>query len=76
MARSVVSIEQQHFEITNVTDVIVSAIEQDPDVGDYVRTIQIWGTPASGTSNLMVMQLRIRATIDTTLKIISPETEF
>jgi hypothetical protein len=59
-----------------VTDVIVSPIAQDTEVGDYVRTVQVWGTPAVGTSGVLVMQLRIRATLDTSLKIVSPETEF
>jgi hypothetical protein len=72
-----ISITQQNIEIAGVGDVVVTTIEQDPDAGDYVRDIRVFGQPASeGGSAPLLIQLRIRSVSRDALQIISPQSEF
>ena len=76
MPASAITTTQQNIQITDVTDVVVSTIEQDTISGDYVRTIQIWGTPEPAGNNVLVLQLRLRSTDSVALKVVSPQSEF
>jgi hypothetical protein len=56
----------------------VSTIAQDPS-GDYVRTVQIWGTPENATeesSSKLVLALELHSLDSGTLKLVSPQSEF
>jgi hypothetical protein len=72
-----IRISSQSVEVTDVADVVVTTIEQDPDAGDYVRDIRIFGAAVSeGGSQPLLLQVRIRASARDPLQIISPQSEF
>jgi hypothetical protein len=59
------------------SDVSVSSIAHDDVVGDFYRTITVWGTPAEGDSNIpAVLVVHIRADTVDPLKITVPQDEF
>jgi hypothetical protein len=68
----------QKIELTGVGDIVVTEIEQDPDVGDFVREIRFYDGPAtSGTgSALEIFVLRLRSADRLTLQISSPAVDF
>ena len=72
-----VAIQQMNIEVTEVSDVVVTTVEQDPGVGDYVRDVRIFGEGATeGGTKPLLIQLRIRAVSRDPLQITSPQTEF
>jgi hypothetical protein len=67
----------QSIEITDVTDVAVSAVAHDDVLGDYYRTITIFGSPDEGGATIpTTFLLRIRAPTADPLKISVPADEF
>jgi hypothetical protein len=78
MAATVLATISQNLKITEITDIVVSTIAQDPS-GDYVRTVQIWGTPENATeesSSMLVLALELHSLDSGTLKLVSPQSEF
>jgi hypothetical protein len=70
-------ITSQTVTIDAVSDVSVSSIAHDDVVGDFYRTITVWGTPVEGDSNIpAVLVVRIRADSVDPLKITVPQDEF
>jgi hypothetical protein len=68
---------QLNLEIADVGDVVVTTTEQDPELGDYVRDIRIFGVPAtSGGSAPLLVQLRIRSASRANLDLSAPAQEF
>lgn len=73
------SIQQLNLEVTGVGDVIVTDIQQDPDVGDYVRDIRIFEVTGSGVSTLLstlIVQIRIRAPTRAALDLTAPPQQY
>jgi hypothetical protein len=74
----------QVIEIDEISDVSVTAIAQDPVLGDYFRDIVFFGTPPEAGEGIAfdistvptVLRIRIRATTTTPLHVTVPETEF
>ena len=75
----------QVIEIDEISDVSVTAIAQDPVLGDYFRDIVFFGTPPEAVEGVEVLDLstvptilriRIRATSVTPLHVTVPELEF
>jgi hypothetical protein len=72
-----IKMTQQTLEISGVTDVVVTAIEQDADAGDYVRDIRIIGEPVSeGAAGPLLLQIRIRALTREELELTAPTQQF
>jgi hypothetical protein len=76
MAIAIETISQK-IELTGVGDIIVTPVQQDPDLGDYVREIRFFNAPAeTGTAALEIFVLRLRSSDPATLAISSPATDF
>jgi len=76
-----ITLTQQLLEITEVDDVVVTDIVQDPTAGDYVRDIRIFGkTPnldvTSNATRPMLVQLRIRSATRDALELSAPVQSF
>ena len=69
-----ISIGQIIFEVTAVTDVIVTDPAQDPDVGDWVRDIRVFS--GADTEKIMVLQVTIRSTGKQELELTAPTQQF
>jgi hypothetical protein len=70
-----VAITAQNLEITDVTKIVVTEIQQDTVTGMYTRDIRILGGPGSVTdaSAPLVVQLRVRALHRENLEMVAPE---
>ena len=74
----------QVIEIDEISDVSVTAIEQDPVLGDYFRDIVFFGTPPEAQEGVefdvstvpTILRIRIRATTTAPLHVTVPESEF
>jgi hypothetical protein len=75
----------QVIEIDEISDVSVTAIEQDNVLGDYFRDIVFFGTPPEVQEGIEVadlgtvptiLRIRIRATTTAPLHVTVPESEF
>lgn len=76
MAATIVT-QAQTVQIDGVYNVMVTPSVQDPDAGDYVREIRIFGTPpAVGVTPPLVMTLRIRDADLANIAITVPSSEF
>lgn len=76
MPQSVIATLEQKIEISNVTDVVVTTIEQDVD-GDFVREIRFFGTPAEGqTASVQNLVVRIKSATKANLDITTPALQF
>lgn len=74
---SELSITQQHLLATDVGDITVTAIAQDPDTGEWVRVLRIFGRdPASGETSDVMIELRLTAATRDRLNISVPPSEF
>lgn len=72
-----VDVMAQTLQIDGVSDITVTEILQDADVGDYVREIRIWGLPLTeGALAPLVMTLRLRHQVRVNLEISVPTSEF
>jgi hypothetical protein len=73
MAITIETISQK-IELTGVGDIVVTQIEQDQDVGDFVREIRFYSGRAG--EGLEIFMLRLRSADRATLQISSPAAEF
>ena len=73
MAMTIETISQK-IELTGVGDIVVTEIEQDQDVGDFVREIRLYGGRAG--EGLEIFALRLRSAGRETLQISSPAVDF
>ena len=73
MAITIETISQK-IELTGVGDIVVTEIEQDQDVGDFVREIRFCSGRAG--EGLEIFMLRLRSADRATLQISSPAAEF
>jgi hypothetical protein len=63
-----------NFEITDVTQIVVTSIEQDTETGMYTRDIRILGGAGSVTDaqEPLIIQLRVRALHKEDLEMVAP----
>lgn len=72
-----ISIDRQDLEITDIADIVVTAVMPDAESGGYVRIIRIFGPAVSeGTDLVLISELTLRSAQDTPIKITAPEAEF
>ena len=69
---------QQVIEVTDVENVVVTEIAQDPETGNYVREIRIFtASGASGeTQQQQVVGLRLSNAVRNKIRIVVPQYEF
>lgn len=75
MTDTTLKLVSQTVEIDSVTHVEVTTIQQDVDVGDYVREIRLFGTPA-GVDAKLVLTVKIRSPDQAPLQITVPSSGF
>ena len=64
----------QKIEISGVGDIVVTPVEQDMDLGDFVREIRFYAT--TSTAGLEIFVLRLRSSNRDTLAITTPTIDF
>jgi hypothetical protein len=64
----------QKIELAGVGDIVVTEIEQDEDVGDFVREIRFYSGPVG--EGLEIFVLRLRSAGREKLQISSPAVDF
>jgi hypothetical protein len=72
-----VSIKQATFVVDDVSDIVVTTIEQEEEGGQYVREIRIFGTPSeAGQQAPQEFVLRLKADEQEPLNITVPSLIF
>jgi hypothetical protein len=70
-----IAITQQHIEVDETSDVVVTEIEQDTETGDYVRDIRVYGLDADGAS-ILVVQVKVRSNVHENIELTAPASEY
>jgi hypothetical protein len=76
MAASTVNFQQITLELSEVADVVITDIAQDPDVGDYVRVINFMGAAFVGGPQDLILQIKIRSSSQSNIDISAPPQKF
>lgn len=65
----------QSIEVTDVTSIGVTPIIQDPDTGEYVRTIRFWAKNLSDEA-INVLTITVRTADQVMIQLEAPIQEF
>jgi len=75
MTQSLIAQLSQKLAIGGVKDIEVTGIVED-GAGGWVRSVRFFGTPASGTNNLLVLEVLLQSAEKADLAITTPEIDF
>lgn len=75
MTESLIVQLSQKLSITAVKDIEVTGIVED-GAGGWIRSVRFYGSPASGTNNVLVLEVLVQSTGKTDLSITTPEIDF
>jgi hypothetical protein len=75
MTHSLIAQLSQKLSITGVKDIEVTGIVED-GVGGWVRSVRFYGTPAEGTSKVLVLEVLLQSAEKADLAITTPEIDF
>ena len=75
MTQSLIVQLSQKLSITAVRDIEVTGIVEDGASG-WVRSIRFYGSPASGTNKVLVLEVLLQSTEKADLAITTPEIDF
>lgn len=75
MPQSLIAQLSQKLAIGGVKDIEVTEIVED-GAGGWVRSVRFFGTPASGTNNLLVLEVLLQSAEKADLAITTPEIDF
>jgi hypothetical protein len=75
MTQSLIAQLSQKLAIAGVKDIEVTEIVDD-GTGGWIRTVRFFGTPASGTNKLLVLEVLLQSAAKADLAIITPEIDF
>ena len=75
MTQSLIVQLSQKLSITAVKDIEVTGIVED-GAGGWVRSVRFFGSPASGTNKVLVLEMLVQSTEKTDLAITTPEIDF
>ena len=75
MTESLIVQLSQKLSITAVKDIEVTGIVED-GAGGWIRSVRFYGSPPSGTNNLLVLEVLLQSTGKTDLAITTPEIDF
>ena len=69
-----IEVTEQTIKITEVTDVVMSTIEQDLDAGGaFVRVVRVFGAAPEGQANApQVFVMRLEASTAVALEVTTP----
>jgi hypothetical protein len=60
------------LEVNPVGSVVITPVEQDQNVGDYVRELRIFSAQSAGAEPVMVLSVRMHALTVKALEIMTP----
>jgi hypothetical protein len=75
MTQSLIAQVSQKLSIAAVKDIEVTAIVED-GAGGWVRSVRFYGSPASGTNKVLVLEVLLQSTEKADLAITTPEIDF
>lgn len=75
MTQSLITHLSQKLAIGGVKDIEVTGIVED-GAGGWVRSVRFYGTPASGSNKLLVLEVLLQSLVKADLAITTPEIEF
>jgi hypothetical protein len=75
MTQSLMAQLSQKLSITAVKDIEVTGIVED-GAGRWIRLVRFYGSPASGTNNVLVLEVLLQSAEKADLAITTPEIDF
>jgi hypothetical protein len=75
MTQSLIAQLSEKLSITAVKDIEVTGIVED-GAGGWVRSVRFYGTPAEGTSKVLVLEVLLQSAEKADLAITTPEIDF
>jgi hypothetical protein len=75
MTQSLIAQVSQKLSIAAIKDIEVTAIVED-GAGGWVRSVRFYGSPASGTNKVLVLEVLLQSTEKADLAITTPEIDF
>ena len=75
MTQSLVAQISQKLSISAVKDIEVTGIVED-GAGGWVRSVRFYGSPASGTNKVLVLEVLLQSAEKADLAITTPEIDF
>jgi hypothetical protein len=75
MTQSLIAHLSQKLSITAVKDIEVTGIVED-GAGGWIRSFRFYGSPASGTNKVLVLEVLLQSAEKAELAITTPEIDF
>jgi hypothetical protein len=75
MTQSLIAQLSQKLSLSAVKDVEVTGIVED-GAGGWVRSVRFYGSPASGTNKVLVLEVLLQSAEKADLAITTPEIDF
>ena len=75
MTQSLIAQLSQKLSINSVKDIEVTDIVDDGS-GGWVRSVRFYGSPASGTNKVLVLEVLLQSAEKADLSITTPEIDF
>ena len=75
MPQSVITQVSQKLSIDGVKDIEVTGVVED-GAGGWIRSVRFYGSPASGTNKVLVLEVLLQSTEKADLAITTPEIDF
>ena len=75
MTESLIVQLSQKLSITAVKDIEVTGIVEDGP-GGWIRSVRFYGSPPSGTNNVLVLEVIVQSIEKADLSITTPEIDF
>ena len=75
MTQSLIVQLSQKLSISAVKDIEVTGVVED-GVGGWIRSVRFYGSPASGTNKVLVLEVLLQSTEKADLAITTPEIDF
>lgn len=75
MSQSTIAQLSQKLSVDGVKDIEVTNIVDD-GAGGWVRSVRFYGTPATGTTKVLVLEVLLHSAVKSELAITTPEIDF
>ena len=75
MTQSLLTQLSQKLAITGVKDIEITGIVED-GAGGWVRSVRFYGTPATGSNKVLVLEVLLQSGEKAELAITTPEIDF
>ena len=75
MTQSVITKVSEKLSISDIKDIEVTEIVDDGS-GGWVRSVRFYGSPATGTNKVLVLEVLLQSIVTADLNITTPEIDF